>query len=150
VGISVSHVYVNTQIKAMKQVAGSLRLDMAQYRALAAFSQFGSDLDKATQSQLNRGGRLTEILKQDQYTPLPVEKQVAIIFAGTNGYLDSLAVDDCLPFEQGLYDFMDSAYPGVAKKMVEKKQLDDSLRAELRKVLDEFKAKFVADRKGKG
>ncbi|HEV2493196.1 MAG TPA: F0F1 ATP synthase subunit alpha [Terriglobia bacterium] len=147
VGISVSRVGGNAQIKAMKQVAGSLRLDMAQYRDLAAFAQFGSDLDKTTQAQLNRGRRLTEVLKQDQYSPLPVEKQVAIIFAGTSGYLDDLAVEDCLAFEQGLHDFMDSAYPGVGKKMVEKKQLDDSLRAELRKVLDEFKAKFVAERK---
>jgi F-type H+/Na+-transporting ATPase subunit alpha len=147
VGISVSRVGGNAQIKAMKQVAGSLRLDMAQYRDLAAFAQFGSDLDKTTQAQLNRGRRLTEVLKQDQYQPLPVEKQVAIIFAGTNGYLDDLAVDDCLPFERGLYDFMDSAYPGLGKKMLEKKQIDDALRAELRKVLDEFKAKFVAERK---
>ena len=147
VGISVSRVGGNAQIKAMKQVAGSLRLDMAQYRALAAFAQFGSELDKTTQAQLNRGARLTEILKQDQYKPLPVEKQVAIIFAGTNGYLDDLPGEDCLAFEQGLYDFMDSAYPGVGTKLVEKKQIDDALRAELRKVLDEFKAKFVAERK---
>jgi F-type H+/Na+-transporting ATPase subunit alpha len=147
VGISVSRVGGNAQIKAMKQVAGSLRLDMAQYRELAAFAQFGSDLDKTTQAQLNRGRRLTEILKQDQYRPMPVEKQVVTIFAGTNGYLDDFAVDDCLAFEQGLHDFMDSAYPGLGKKIIEKKQIDDPLRAELRKVLDEFKAKFVADRK---
>ncbi len=147
VGLSVSRVGGNAQIKAMKQVAGTLRLDLAQYRELAAFAQFGSDLDKATQAQLNRGRRLTEILKQDQYKPLPVEKQVAIIFAGTNGHLDDLAVEECLPFEQGLYDFLDSSYPGTAKKIAEKKALDDDLRSELGKVLDEFKAKFAAERK---
>ena len=104
-GLSVSRVGGNAQIKAMRQVAGSLRLDMAQFRALAAFAQFGSDLDKATLAQLNRGQRLKEILKQDQYTPLPVEKQIAIIFAGTNGFLDDLDVADCRPFEQSLFAF---------------------------------------------
>jgi len=147
VGISVSRVGGNAQIKAMKQIAGTLRLDLAQYRELAAFAQFGSDLDKATQAQLNRGRRLTEILKQDQYRPLAVEKQIVIIFAGTNGFLDDLSVEDCLPFEKGLYDFMDSSYPQLGKKILEKKQLDDSLRTEVRKVLEEFKAKFVAEKK---
>ncbi len=146
VGLSVSRVGGNAQIKAMKQVAGSLRLDLAQYRDLAAFAQFGSDLDKATQAQLNRGQRLTEILKQDQYKPLPVEKQVLTIFAGTNGYLDDLALEDCLPFEQGLYDFVDSSYPGVIRKLAEKKEINDEFRREIRKVLEEFKAKFVAER----
>src|SRR5204862_3291824 len=98
VGISVSRVGGNAQVKAMKQVAGTLRLDLAQYRELAAFAQFGSDLDKATQAQLNRGKHLVEILKQDQYRPVPVEKQIVIIFAGTNGLLDDLPVEDCLPF----------------------------------------------------
>jgi len=149
VGVSVSRVGGNAQIKAMKQVAGTLRLEMAQYRELAAFAQFGGDLDKATQAQLNRGRRLTEVLKQDQYKPLPVEKQTIIIFAGTNGYLDDLEREDCLPFEQGLYDFMDTSYPSVGKKIVEKKQLDDALRTEIRRMLDEFKAKFLADRKVK-
>jgi len=147
VGISVSRVGGNAQIKAMKQVAGTLRLDLAQFRELAAFAQFGSDLDKATQSQLNRGRRLTEALKQDQYKPLPVEKQIVIIFAGTNGFLDDLAIENCLPFERGLYDFMDSSYPQVGKQILEKKQLDESLRGEIRKMLDEFKAKFVAEKK---
>jgi len=147
VGLSVSRVGGNAQIKAMKQVAGTLRLGLAQYRDLAAFAQFGSDLDKASQAQLNRGRRLTEILKQDQYKPLPVEKQVVAIFAGTNGYLDDLEVEDCLPFEQGLYDFMDTSYPSVGKQLVEKKQMDDTLRAEIRQMLDEFKAKFLAERK---
>ena len=149
VGISVSRVGGNAQIKAMKQVAGMLRLEMAQYRELAAFAQFGSDLDKATQAQLNRGQRLTEILKQGQFQPLPVEKQVVSIFAGTNGFLDDLAVEDCQPFEQALCEFMDSSYPALGKQMIEKKQLDDALRGEIRKMLEEFKAKFVAERKEK-
>ncbi len=147
VGLSVSRVGGNAQIKAMKQVAGTLRLDLAQYRDLAAFAQFGSDLDKATQAQLNRGEHLTEILKQNQFQPLPVEKQIVTIFAGTQGYLDDLPVEDCLAFEQALYNFMDSSYPALAKNIVEKKAFDDTLRAEARKMLDEFKAKFVAERK---
>jgi F-type H+-transporting ATPase subunit alpha len=146
VGLSVSRVGGNAQIKAMKQVAGTLRLELAQYRELAAFSQFGSDLDKATLAQLNRGRRLTEILKQNQYEPLPVEKQVIIIFAGTNGYLDDLAVEDCRPFEKGLYEFLDTAYSGLMNKLVEKKALDDGLRAEIRKALDEYKTKFMSER----
>ncbi len=147
VGISVSRVGGNAQIKAMKQVAGTLRLEMAQYRELAAFAQFGSDLDKATLAQLNRGRRLTEILKQDQYQPLPVEKQVIIIFAGTSGYLDDLPVEDCLSFERGLYEFLDVSHPTVLTKLSEKKALDDEMRSELRKVLDEYKAKFLAERR---
>jgi F-type H+-transporting ATPase subunit alpha len=147
VGISVSRVGGNAQIKAMKQIAGTLRLDLAQYRELAAFAQFGSDLDKATQSQLNRGKRLVEILKQDQYRPVPVEKQIVIIYAGTNGFLDDLPVEDCLPFEKGLYDFMDSSYPTLGKSILEKKQFDDTLRGEVKKVLDEFKAKFLTEKK---
>jgi F-type H+-transporting ATPase subunit alpha len=147
VGISVSRVGGNAQIKAMKQVAGTLRLEMAQYRDLAAFAQFGSDLDKITQAQLNRGRRLTEVLKQDQFNPLPVEKQVLIIFAGTNRYLDDLAVEDCRAFEAGLYDFVDSAYPQVLQKIAQKKELNDEVKDEIRKVLDEFKAQFVAEHK---
>ncbi len=146
VGLSVSRVGGNAQIKAMKQVAGTLRLELAQYRELAAFAQFGSDLDKATLAQLNRGKRLTEILKQDQYRPLPVEKQILVIFAGTNGYLDDLAFEDCLPFEHGLDEFMDASYPALGKNIFEKKALDDALRQEIRKVLDEFRAKFTAER----
>ncbi|PYV17703.1 MAG: F0F1 ATP synthase subunit alpha [Acidobacteria bacterium] len=147
VGLSVSRVGGNAQIKAMKQVAGTLRLDMAQFRALEAFAQFGSDLDKATQAQLNRGQRLTEVLKQDQYTPLAVEKQVVIIFAGTNGHLDDLPVEDCVGFEKGLYAFMDSSYPLVGKNLREKKTLDDAVKADVKKMLDEYKAKFVAEKK---
>jgi F-type H+-transporting ATPase subunit alpha len=145
VGLSVSRVGGNAQIKAMKQVAGSLRLELAQYRDLAAFAQFGSDLDKATQAQLSRGERLTEILKQSQYAPLPVEKQILAIFAGTNGFLDHLPVEECLRFEKGLYDFLDASYPAVVKKIAEKRQLDDALRQEIRTVMEEFKAKFAAD-----
>ena len=147
VGISVSRVGGNAQVKAMKQVAGTLRLDLAQYRELAAFAQFGSDLDKATVAQLNRGKHLVEILKQDQYRPVPVEKQIVIIYAGTNGFLDDLPVEDCLPFESGLYNFMDSSYASLGKSILEKKQLDDTLRVEIKKVLDEFKAKFLAEKK---
>jgi F-type H+-transporting ATPase subunit alpha len=145
VGISVSRVGGNAQIKAMKQVAGTLRLDMAQYRELAAFAQFGSDLDKTTVAQLNRGRRLTEILKQGQYRPLTVEKQIIGIFAGTNGFLDDLALDDCGSFEQGLYEFVDSSYPKVGAGIREKRELNEELRADLRKVLEEFKAKFRAE-----
>ncbi|MBI4165403.1 MAG: F0F1 ATP synthase subunit alpha, partial [Acidobacteria bacterium] len=143
----VSRVGGNAQIKAMKQIAGTLRLELAQFRELAAFAQFGSDLDKTTQAQLNRGRRLTEILKQNQYVPLPVEKQIVTIFAGTNGYLDDLEISDCLAFEKGLYEFMDHSYPNVGRQIVEKKQLDEALRADVKKMLDEFKAKFIADRK---
>jgi F-type H+-transporting ATPase subunit alpha len=149
-GISVSRVGGNAQIKAMKQVAGMLRLEMAQFRELAAFAQFGSDLDKATLAQLNRGRRLVEILKQDQYKPLAVEKQIAIVFAGTGGYLDDLPIEQCLPFEQALYDFMDTSYPAVGKQIVAKREIDEPLRAEITKMLDEFKAKFVAENKVKG
>src|SRR3979490_2152034 len=113
VGLSVSRVGGSAQIKAMRQIAGTLRLDLAQYRELAAFAQFGSDLDKSSQNQLNRGRRLVEVLKQPQYQPLPVEKQILIIYAGTSGALDDLAVGDVRPFETGLYKFVDNAHPGV-------------------------------------
>ena len=109
VGLSVSRVGGNAQIKAMRQVAGTLRLDLAQYRELAAFSQFGSDLDKATQAQLARGQRLTEILKQGQYAPLPFSKQILIIFAGTQGLLDDMPVEQLRDFEKGLYDYVDTS-----------------------------------------
>src|SRR6476660_5574628 len=121
VGNSVSRVGGSAQIKAMRQVAGSLRLDLAQYRELAAFSQFGSDLDPATQKQLNRGKRLTEILKQPQYRPLPVEKQVAIIYAAINGYLDGVAVERLRQYEESLYTFFDMHQPGVLAAIAEKK-----------------------------
>src|SRR4249919_3088733 len=138
VGNSVSRVGGSAQIKAMRQVAGSLRLDLAQFRELAAFAQFGSDLDKATHKQLNRGRRLTEILKQPQYRPLPVEKQVAIIYAATNGWLDAIAVDRLRQYEESLYTFLDSHRPGVLAAIANKKILDDDLKAQLGQALEEF------------
>src|SRR5436190_442728 len=129
VGNSVSRVGGSAQVKGMRQVAGSLRLDLAQYRELAAFAQFGSDLDKATQSQLNRGARLVELLKQPQYEPLAVERQVAIIYAGTNGYLDNIPLAQVRAFEIELYKFIETRYPNVFRDIVAKKQLDDQLKA---------------------
>jgi F-type H+-transporting ATPase subunit alpha len=144
-GISVSRVGGNAQIKAMRQVAGSLRLDMAQYRDVAAFAQFGTEqLDKATQAQLSRGQRLVEVLKQDQYEPLPVEKQVLIIFAAANRYLDDLDIGEVRRFELELYPFVETNYSGVFKTIREKKVIDDSLKAELIKALDAFKERFKA------
>jgi len=145
-GLSVSRVGGNAQIKAMRQVAGSLRLNMAQFRDLAAFAQFGSDLDKATLSQLNRGQRLTEVLKQDQYVPLPVEKQVAIIFAGTNGLLDDLAVADISSFEQSFYRFLESSKPTLLPKIRERKSIDDEIRVELQNAIAEAKEHFQIER----
>jgi len=147
VGISVSRVGGNAQIKAMKQIAGSMRLDLAQYRDLAAFAQFGSDLDRASLAQLNRGKHLVEILKQNQYQPLPVEKQIAIIFAGTQGYLDDLPVEQCRKFEDELYRFIENAHPSLWSEIRTKKALDDELRGKLKAAVEEFKARFVADLK---
>ena len=147
VGISVSRVGGNAQIKAMKSVAGTLRLELAQYRALAAFAQFGSDLDKASQQQLHRGDRLVELLKQKQYAPLPVEKQIAIIYAGTNGYLDDLEVARIADFEAGLYEYLDrQGSGGVLEQIRAKKKLDDETAAALQKALAAFKERFQADR----
>src|SRR5438105_1564985 len=142
VGLSVSRVGGSAQIRVMRAVAGTLRLDLAQYRELAAFAQFGSDLDKATLAQLNRGQRLTEVLKQDQYMPLPVEKQVAMIFAGTNGLLDDLEVADCRPFEQYLYRFLDTSHPGLLEKIRNRKTIDDEIKGELQKAIKEAKERF--------
>jgi F-type H+-transporting ATPase subunit alpha len=144
VGNSVSRVGGNAQIKAMRQVAGMLRLTLAQYRALAAFAQFGSDLDKATQEQLNRGARLVEVLKQPQYQPLPVERQVAIIYAGTNGYLDKIPVGDVQLFETELYKFIETRHPQLFRGIAEKKQLDDQLKAALDSAVKEFTSEFGA------
>jgi F-type H+-transporting ATPase subunit alpha len=144
VGNSVSRVGGSAQIKAMRQVAGTLRLDLAQYRELAAFAQFGSDLDKSTQAQLTRGARLVEILKQPQYEPLPVERQVAIIFAGTNGYLDAIAIGDVRTFETELYAFLESRHAQTLKDIAVKKQLDDELRASLNNAIKTFAADFAA------
>ncbi|MEI6669688.1 MAG: F0F1 ATP synthase subunit alpha [Acidobacteriota bacterium] len=147
VGNSVSRVGGSAQVKAMRQVAGTLRLDMAQYRELAAFAQFGSDLDKATQSQLNRGRRLVEILKQPQYQPLPVEKQVLMIFAGTNGYLDPVDVEHVGEYEQELYRFLDARKASILRTIAEKKQLDDALKVEMAAALKEFGEAFAASKK---
>jgi F-type H+-transporting ATPase subunit alpha len=147
VGLSVSRVGGSAQIKAMRQVAGTLKLELAQYRELAAFAQFGSDLDKATQAQLNRGQRLTELLKQGQFKPLPFSKQILIIFAGTSGALDDLAVEEVRPFEETLYATVEVSNPGLLKAIEEKKILDDNLKAEMKKVVDEAKERFQADKK---
>jgi F-type H+-transporting ATPase subunit alpha len=146
VGNSVSRVGGSAQIKAMRQVAGTLRLDLAQYRELAAFAQFGSDLDKATQAQLTRGARLVEILKQPQYEPLPVEKQVALIFAGTNGYLDTIPTSEVRAFEVGLYQHIETRDPQLFKNIAEKKQLDDQLKGALTQAVKDFTATFTASR----
>jgi len=145
VGLSVSRVGGNAQIKAMRQVAGTLRLDLAQFRELAAFAQFGSDLDRATQAQLNRGRRLTELLKQDQYSPLPVERQVLTLFAGTSGALDDLPVEQCREFERGLFQHVETMNPGLLRTVAEKKALDDTLKADLSKAVADFKQRFVSE-----
>ena len=139
VGNSVSRVGGSAQIKAMKQVAGTLRLDLAQFRELQAFAQFGSDLDKATQAQLARGQRLTEILKQPQYQPMDVAKQVLIIWAATNGYTDDVAIEDIRGFETGLQKFVENSHPGLLSDIAEKKSLTDEIKAGLKQVLEDFK-----------
>jgi F-type H+-transporting ATPase subunit alpha len=144
VGNSVSRVGGSAQIRAMRQVAGTLRLDLAQYRELAAFAQFGSDLDKSTQAQLTRGARLVEILKQPQYDPLPVERQVAIIFAGTNGYLDAFPVSDVRAFETGLFQHIEARHGGILKTLMEKRQFDDELRASMHAAVKQYAEDFAA------
>jgi F-type H+-transporting ATPase subunit alpha len=145
VGLSVSRVGGNAQIKAMKQVAGSLRLDLAQYREMAAFAQFGSDLDKATQAQLARGSRLVEILKQPQYKPLPVEKQILMIFAGTSGSVDMYPESALQRFEAELFAFVESQYADILKTIREKRTIDPELEKKVKKILEEFKSKFKAE-----
>ncbi len=144
VGLSVSRVGGSAQIKAMRQVAGKLRLDLAQYRELAAFAQFGSDLDRATQMQLARGQRMVEILKQGQYEPLPVEKQVAIIFAGTQGLLDDLPVDAVQAFERHLYGWLERKQPRILAEIRDKKEIADTLREQLTSAVQEAKTEFLA------
>lgn len=144
VGISVSRVGGSAQIKAMKQVAGTLRLDLAQYRELAAFAQFGSDLDKATLAQLNRGQRMVELLKQDQYVPMLVENQILVIFAGTNGYVDEVPVNAVKKFEQELLRFMASKHQAVLDDIKSKKQIDDDLKTRIKSAIEEFKKSFTA------
>jgi len=150
VGLSVSRVGGAAQIKAMRQVAGSLKLDLAQYRELAAFAQFGSDLDKATQAQLSRGQRLVEVLKQKQFSPLPFSKQILAIFAGTNGLLDDLAIDQVRDFEAELYRYVETTNPGLLNTIMEKKVLDDALKGEMTRVIKECKETFVAERQAVG
>jgi F-type H+-transporting ATPase subunit alpha len=151
VGNSVSRVGGSAQIKAMKQVAGTLRLDLAQFRELQAFAQFGSDLDKATQAQLARGQRLTEVLKQPQYQPMDVEKQVLLIWAATNGYIDDIAVEDVRQFESNLLKFVESSHPGVLAAITDKKSITDEIKGDLKQLLDDFKdewRKQAADGEG--
>ncbi|HWY67477.1 MAG TPA: F0F1 ATP synthase subunit alpha [Terriglobales bacterium] len=150
VGISVSRVGGSAQIKAMRQVAGSMKLELAQYRELAAFAQFGSDLDKATQQQLNRGQRLTELLKQPQFSPLPFSKQILAIYAGTNGYLDDLQVSQVREFEEALYKYVDTTNPGLLNQIMEKKTLDDSIKKEMDRLIKEVKQEFLAQRQAVG
>ena len=148
VGNSVSRVGGSAQVKAMRQVAGTLRLDLAQFRELAAFAQFGSDLDKATQDQLNRGRRLVEVLKQPQYRPLAVERQVLVIFAGTNGFLDGVAESDVPAYERELYEFMEVRRRELLERLTAQKQLDDQLRKDVAAAIGEFTQQFSAARKG--
>jgi F-type H+-transporting ATPase subunit alpha len=146
VGLSVSRVGGNAQIKAMKQVAGTLRLSMAQYRELAAFAQFGSDLDKATQDQLARGQRLVEVLKQAQYAPLAVERQVVVIYAGANGFLDDVDVPEIRPFEADMYRYLEVHHKELLADIARKGALDDGIKALIGKALEGFKAEFKASR----
>src|SRR6185503_12261186 len=146
VGISVSRVGGSAQIKAMRQIAGKLRLDLAQYRELAAFAQFGSDLDRATQLQLARGQRMVELLKQGQYQPLSVERQIAIIFAGTQGHLDDMPIDQIRPFEEFLFGFLERKNAQVLSDVANKKELTDDLRAALGSAIDAAKAEFLTAR----
>jgi len=143
VGLSVSRVGGAAQIKAIKQVSGTLRLDLAQYRELQAFAQFASDLDETSRNQLERGARMVEVLKQGPYSPVPVEKQVVIIYAGANGYLDDLPVSEVTKFEAELYPFIEAKYPEIFKNIATNKKIDDETDALLKKALDEFKSTFV-------
>jgi F-type H+-transporting ATPase subunit alpha len=144
VGLSVSRVGGSAQVKAMRQVAGKLRLDLAQYRELAAFAQFGSDLDKATQSQLARGQRMVELLKQGQYQPLPIEKQVVIIFAGTQGLLDDVPVDAVREFETFFYGWLERKHAPILTEIRDKKEISDALREQLTKAVNDAKTEFMA------
>jgi F-type H+-transporting ATPase subunit alpha len=143
VGISVSRVGGSAQTKAMRAVAGNLRLYLAQYRDLAAFAQFGSDLDKATQDMLNRGERMVNILKQGQYSPLPFEKQVALIFAGINGFLDKIPVSRLEELEKSFFEYLDTRHPEVLANIQKKKVLDDEAKKTLTRVVEDFTSSFI-------
>ncbi|MBS7551911.1 F0F1 ATP synthase subunit alpha, partial [Weissella confusa] len=145
VGLSVSRVGGAAQIKAIKKVSGTLRLDLAQYRELQAFAQFASDLDESSRKQLERGQRMVEVLKQPPYSPLPVENQVVIIFAGSNGYLDDLPVSAVTKFEAELYPYIEAKYPDIFEQIRNKKALDKDIEEALDKALNEFKAIFSAE-----
>jgi len=145
VGLSVSRVGFSAAIKAVKQVGATLKLDLAQYRELAAFAQFGSDLDPLTQKQLNRGSRLTELLKQPQFQPLTWQQQVVALFAGTQGYLDEFEIKDIRAFEVGLYKYIESAQTALVEDLTKKKALDDDLRGKLHAALKEYAANFKAE-----
>lgn len=144
-GISVSRVGGNAQIKAMKQVSGTLRLELAQYRELAAFAQFGSDLDKESKRRLEKGKRLTEILKQDQYEPVPVEKQIMILYAGVNNHLNEIPVGKVKDFEKGFMEFMDTHHRDVGKGIIEQKTLTDDIKKELDEAIEEYKKVFLRE-----
>ncbi|NIA11078.1 MAG: F0F1 ATP synthase subunit alpha, partial [Nitrospiraceae bacterium] len=144
VGLSVSRVGGAAQIKAMKQVAGKLRLELARYRELESFAQFASDLDPATRAQLERGRRMMALLKQPPYSPIPVEKQVVAFFAAINGFIDNVSVSDVTRFERELYDFMDEKHSEILSEILEKKKLDKDLESKLRSAIEEFKATFSA------
>jgi len=144
VGLSVSRVGGAAQIKAMKQVAGMLRLDLAQYRELAAFAQFASDLDKATLMQIERGKRMVELLKQDQYQPMPVEDQILVIFAGTQGYLDDIPVEAIKSFEEGLLRYIKAEKPDLRQQIREKKEITDDLKQKIIEAITTFKKTFRA------
>ena len=141
-GLSVSRVGGSAQIKAMKKIAAPIRVELAQYRELAAFAQFGSELDASTAEQLAQGARIREILKQPQYKPMPVEKQIIIIYAATKKYLLDIEVEDILRFEQELFDFIDTKYPEIPEEIAAKKVMDDELEAKLVKAIEECKAQF--------
>ncbi|NTU70555.1 MAG: F0F1 ATP synthase subunit alpha [Coriobacteriia bacterium] len=146
VGISVSRVGGDAQIKAMKQVAGTLRLDLASFRSLEAFAQFGSDLDKATQAQLNRGARMVELLKQGRLVPMPVQNQVLAVFAGTKGFLDDIEVADVQPFRDGFIEYANGSYAAVVNSIVDEGKITDETEAKLKEMLAEYKGIFMADR----
>jgi F-type H+-transporting ATPase subunit alpha len=146
VGLSVSRVGGSAQVKGMKKVAGRLRLDLAQYREMAAFAQFGSELDKATQAQLARGERMVELLKQDQYKPLPIEKQIVTIFCGVNGLLDEIPVSSIRAFEQGFMAFIETNYNAIYRDVKEKREITDEIREKIVKALSEYKTRFLAEK----
>jgi len=144
VGLSVSRVGSAAQRKAMKQVAGTLKLELAQYREVAAFAQFGSDLDAATQALLNRGARLTELLKQDQYVPMAFEDQVVAVYAGTRGYLDKLPITDILPFQNGLVAHMKGSYASIMTDIVAKGAITDETDKQMKEIIGKYVAEFSA------